>query len=112
MRAKSPQAISLDARCASAGKPFGAVAHGGNPQDRAASPTHWLGYTDKAHQGGLQEFLAHLGGLRLYSRTLLGCRVKYLFKIGMLPFITAHQQYQPSPSALGLPLIVKFRDSK
>jgi hypothetical protein len=31
-----------DGRCASAGEPFGAVAHGGNEHDRAASPTHCL----------------------------------------------------------------------
>ena len=42
------------------------------------------GYIYKAHADGLIILLAHAGGLCLHSCTLLGCWVKYLFKIGML----------------------------
>ena len=43
------------------------------------------GYINKAHLRGLSILIAHAGGLCLYSHTLTGCWVKYLFKIGMLP---------------------------
>ncbi|MBN3893883.1 MAG: hypothetical protein HWQ41_00820 [Nostoc sp. NOS(2021)] len=70
-RSRTPVASPKGRRYANKSAEPTPVAHGGNPQDRAGSPTHWLGYTGKTHLSGLKTFdflLIHAGGLCLYSR--------------------------------------------
>ncbi|AFY59219.1 hypothetical protein Riv7116_6906 [Rivularia sp. PCC 7116] len=45
-------------------------------------------------------FLAHEGGLGLCSRTLAACRVKCLFKIGMLPLYISQTPLKRGATAL------------